>query len=106
MIIGAGMAVHNIREHFRHPNPSTPAAYTVSFDEALREAVEGSVNGRGERMADLLKRGDAKKAHPSWDHLWPIFVAAGAGGSDEGSRTWTLCEGSLSWGMFRFGEVV
>lgn len=79
--------------------------YTKSFDEALRAAVEGNAEGRESRMEGLVQRGDAKRAHPSWEHLWPVYVAAGAGGGDGGERIWTLCEGSMSWGMFRFGAV-
>lgn len=98
------MAVHNLRDLWSLGEGKV-MDYTVSFDEALKEAVEGDVESRENRMATLLKRKDAKRAHPSWDHLWPVYVAAGAGGEDEGVRTWTMCEGSLSWGMFRFGDV-
>jgi len=105
VIICSGMAVHNLRDLFTNPDPSKPMPYTKTFDEALRAAVEGDNAGREQRMGDLLKRSDARKAHPTWEHLWPVYVAAGAGGDGVGKRIWTLCEGSLSWGMFKFGEV-
>ncbi len=37
-------------------------------------------------MMALLKRSDAKAAHPSLEHLLPIHVAVGAAGSDVGER--------------------
>lgn len=80
--------------------------YTLSFDEALREAVEQQEpKSREEAMAELLVRKDMKKAHPSADHLMPIYVGAGAAGEDKATRLFTLAEGSLSWAQFRFGEV-
>jgi aromatic ring-opening dioxygenase catalytic subunit (LigB family) len=56
--------------------------YAVSFDEAVKEAVEQPVEQRQQAMATLLKRPDARKAHPSFDHLLPIHIGAGAAGDD------------------------
>lgn len=56
-------------------------------------------------MRQLLLRKDMKKAHPSADHLMPIYVGAGAAGDDKATRLFTLAEGSMSWAQFRFGEV-
>lgn len=56
-------------------------------------------------MASLLKRKDARQAHPSFEHLLPIHIGAGAAGEDLGRRTWTFEEGSFSWAQYRFGEV-
>ncbi|KAL8794801.1 MAG: hypothetical protein Q9195_002629 [Heterodermia aff. obscurata] len=101
----SGMAVHNLRDmRFAMGNPN-PLPYTVSFDEALKEAVTGSSCGRADRMAQLLKRPDAKRAHPTLEHLLPIFVGAGAAAEDEGTRLWTLTEGSVSWACYRFGNL-
>lgn len=103
--IMSGMPVHNLRDlHFAMGNRN-PLPYAVSFDEALKEAVTGSAYGREDRMAQLLKRPDAKQAHPTFEHLLPIFVGAGAGGEDEGTRLWTFAEGSLSWACYRFGKL-
>lgn len=57
-------------------------------------------------MSALMKRGDARKAHPSLDHILPIYIGAGAAGSDPGEQLWTFPEGSLSWAQYRFGKVV
>lgn len=104
LVVGSGMAVHNLRDMrlaFSQPG-GMPYAHT--FDAALKEAVEQpSREGREEAMSQLLGRADARKAHPSFEHLLPVFVGAGATGEDLGRQMWTKVEGSLSWGMFRFG---
>ncbi|KAI7668376.1 aromatic ring-opening dioxygenase LigB subunit [Hortaea werneckii] len=115
VVVGSGMAVHNLRDLWaamaigkqRGDAVTRPLGYTSAFDEALREAVEEST-GRERRkgMLGLLRRGDLRQAHPSLEHLLPVFVAAGAAGEEEvGRRLWTLGEGSMGWAQFRFGEV-
>lgn len=107
-IICSGMAVHNLRDlRSVMMNPAAgPKGYAISFDEALREAVENEPGeGRDRAMEGLLGRKDARLAHPTFEHLLPVHVAAGAAGGDAGKRLWTLPEGSMSWAQFRFGEV-
>ncbi len=103
-IIVSGMAVHNLRD-FRFSSTSQPMSYTSSFDEALKDAATSLPAEREQKMSDLLRRPDARQAHPTFDHLLPIFVGAGAAGDDVGERLWTLKEGSMSWAQYRFGEV-
>lgn len=80
--------------------------YSYSFDEALREAVETKPGKeRDVAMEGLLKRPDARMAHPTFEHLLPIHIGVGAAGNDSGKQIWTLPEGSLSWGQYKFGEV-
>lgn len=106
VIIGAGMSVHNLRDmHHMFEGNTEPMPYTVSFDNALKEAVESDPAVREEKMAVVCKRPDAKQAHPFQDHLMPVFIAAGAAGDDAGKQTWTLQEGSFGWAQYRFGEV-
>jgi len=104
-IIVSGMAVHNLRDlRFTTGNPK-PMPYTSSFDEALKDAVTSTPAERRQKMAALLKRSDARQAHPMFEHLLPIFVGAGAAGDDMGKRLWTLKEGSVSWAQYRFREL-
>lgn len=81
-------------------------SYVSTFDAALKEAVTADSEQRQTKMAALMKRGDAQQAHPSAEHLMPLFVAAGAAGVDVGERVWTLAEGSLSWAQYRFGGMI
>ncbi|KAL4883942.1 Extradiol ring-cleavage dioxygenase, class III enzyme, subunit B [Aspergillus karnatakaensis] len=105
LIIVSGMAVHNLRDlRFTFSDPK-PMPYTVSFDEALKDAATKPPTERAQALIDLLKRGDARQAHPSFEHLLPIHIGAGAAEDDVGKRLFTLKEGSLSWAQYRFGEV-
>ncbi|EEP78737.1 conserved hypothetical protein [Uncinocarpus reesii 1704] len=104
-IVVSGMAVHNLRDlRFTFGDPR-PLPYAVSFDEALKEAVTSAPADRQKALRDLLKRPDARQAHPTFDHLLPIHVGAGAAGDDAGQRLFTLPEGSMSWAQFRFGDI-
>jgi 4,5-DOPA dioxygenase extradiol len=104
-VVVSGMAVHNLRDMWTL-RTGTRLEYAVTFDEALKGAVEGLAGKeRDEKMVALLKRGDARKAHPTFEHLLPIHVGVGAAGDDEGKQLWTLAEGSFSWAQYRFGEV-
>lgn len=106
LIIASGMAVHNLRDLMSSFGKPGSKAYALSFDSALKEAVEqDGVEAREKAMVALLKRSDARRAHPSFEHLLPVYVAAGAAGGDLGRQLWTLPEGSMSWAQFRFGEV-
>jgi 4,5-DOPA dioxygenase extradiol len=106
LIIVSGMAVHNLRD-MAFGGLGKVMPYTETFDEALKEAVEGHGTGeeRDNAMAELLSRPDARKAHPTFEHLLPIHVGVGAAGTDKGERLWTLKDGSMSWAQFRFGSV-
>ncbi|KUM58961.1 hypothetical protein ACN42_g8194 [Penicillium freii] len=105
LIVVSGMAVHNLRDLRFTFGSSTPMPYAVSFDKALKDAVTTAPAERQKAMTELLKRPDARQAHPSFEHLLPIHIGAGAAGEDLGKRIWTLPEGSMSWAQYRFGEV-
>ncbi|KAI8627813.1 Extradiol ring-cleavage dioxygenase, class III enzyme, subunit B [Xylariaceae sp. FL1651] len=105
VIIGAGMSVHNLRDLRFSFNSSQPLPYTVSFDEALKPAMEAPPSERQARLAEVAKRPDAHQAHPRFDHLMPAYITAGAAGDDIGKQIWTYHEASMGWAMYRFGEV-
>lgn len=108
VIIGAGMSVHNLRDMWdvmTSDDPTRPLPYAVSFDDALKEAVEAPVEQRQMMLAAVCGRPDAKQAHPWMDHLMPVHVAAGAAGLDVGRQVWTLHEGNFAWAQYRFGQV-
>ncbi|KAF2103652.1 putative aromatic ring-opening dioxygenase LigB subunit [Rhizodiscina lignyota] len=105
LVIGAGMAVHNLRDFRRTLGTGETMPYAFSFDEALKDAATTKPEERGAKMSALMERSDARKAHPSLEHILPIHVSAGAAGSDPGVQLWTFPEGSLSWAQYRFGKV-
>ncbi|KAF2135218.1 uncharacterized protein K452DRAFT_239772 [Aplosporella prunicola CBS 121167] len=106
LVICSGMAVHNLRDLWASMGQSQPMPYVNSFDDALKEAATTQPDQRQEAMAALLKRGDARQAHPTFDHLLPIHIAAGAAEDDVGTQLFTMPEGSMSWAQYRFGEAV
>ncbi len=95
VIIGAGMSGHNLHEARFHWGDPIPQPYIVSFDNALKEAVEGPPADRQARMREATLRPDARKSHPTMDHLMPVYVAAGAAGDEAGEQTWTHCESTM-----------
>ena len=97
------MAVHNLRD--LRFGTSRPIPYTSSFDEALKDAATSLPAEQKQKMVNLLRRLDARQAHPTIRDLLPIFVGAGAAGDNVGERLWTLKEGSISSAHYRFGEV-
>lgn len=113
-IVCSGMSVHNLRDLGSYSVP-----YAKEFDSSLKQAVEGSVTGRLERLTELFKSSSARKAHPTMEHIMPMAVAIGAssefspveGESGEvnetdfrGKRLYTGYTRSLAWGIFEFGR--
>lgn len=106
LIVVSGMAVHNLRDiRFAMMDGSGPLPYVEPFDDALKDATESPVEVREQKMADLLSTRLARMAHPSFEHVLPIHIGAGAAGNDLGKRLWTYPELSMSWAQYRFGEV-
>jgi aromatic ring-opening dioxygenase catalytic subunit (LigB family) len=82
LIICSGMAVHNLRDLMSSFGKPGNKPYTISFDSALKEAVEqDGAEAREKAMVALLARSDARRAHPSFEHLLPVHVAASGAGT-------------------------
>jgi len=107
VIVCSGMSIHNLR-HFmmRGAGGGSLPAYAVDFDQALKDAAETEPGKhRDELMVELLKRSDARLAHPTFEHLLPAHIAVGAAGEDNGKQLFTFVEGPMAWAQYRFGEV-
>lgn len=105
-IIASGVAVHNLRDlRFTMGTPQ-PMPYTRSFDKASTDTATSLPAKREQKMAKLLTRPDARQVHPTFDHLLPIFLGAGAAGADVEERVWAMQEGSMSWTEYRFSAVM
>lgn len=99
LIVGSGMSYHNMRGYRR------PEARPVSdrFDAWLTDAVAIEAPGlRADRLATWAEHPDGRAAHPRAEHLAPLFVVAGAGGSAPGRRVFSdrVMEATVS--AFRF----
>lgn len=82
LIVGSGMSFHNLRAYMQ---PAT-APRAREFDSWLTRAVESSAPERDALLADWRQAPFAAFAHPREEHLIPLLVAAGAGGSAPGKR--------------------
>ncbi|GAW14938.1 hypothetical protein ANO14919_043440 [Xylariales sp. No.14919] len=105
VIVGTGMAVHNLGDFLAVRESGKTMPYVYSFDEALKSAANAEPEERQVAMSDLMRRNDARQAHPTLDHILPIYVSAGAAGRDVGERLFTLPDRTLSWAQYRFGKV-
>lgn len=102
LILATGSATHNLSRLGREG--ATPE-WAAAFDSWLRRKVTG---GFYEELMDYRRLAPyAELAHPTDEHLLPLFVAAGAGyegaasHGEELHRGWTY--GSLSMAAYRFG---
>lgn len=107
LLVATGGAVHNLSRIGSEGEP--PPDWAVQFDEWLyRKLTEGTY----EELIDYRRLAPySALAHPTEEHLLPLFVAMGAGGSAPHSedkpravslhRGWT--HGSLSMAAYGFG---
>lgn len=78
LIIGSGSLTHNLYE-FRQ-GQDRPETYVKAFAFWVREALE---RGDVDSLLDYrLRAPHAERAHPTEDHLLPLFFALGAAGGD------------------------
>ena len=76
LILASGHLTHNLREFF-HARGGGPSEAARSFREWAHSAV---MAGEDEMLLDWASAPGAMAAHPSDDHLMPLFVALGASG--------------------------
>lgn len=105
LILATGSATHNLS---RLGHGEVPPEWAEEFDEWLFRKIS---DGALEELLDYRRHAPhAAVAHPTDEHLLPLFVALGAG--SEGAevrglslhRGWTL--GSLSMAAYGFGSGV
>lgn len=103
LILATGSATHNLS---RIGRGAVPPEWAREFDEWLfRKVTEGAL----EELLDYRRLAPyAAVAHPTEEHLLPLFVALGAGSSESQAlgrslhRDWTW--GSLSMAAYGFGS--
>ena len=80
LIIGSGHATHNLRDWMHGRDGARPLPYAVEFSEWLATTLEA----HDERaLVDYRDRAPAAvRAHPTEEHLLPLFIAYGAAGDD------------------------
>jgi 4,5-DOPA dioxygenase extradiol len=105
LILATGSATHNLA---RIGRGDVPPAWAKEFDEWLYGKIS---EGALEELLDYRRLAPhAAVAHPTDEHLLPLFVALGAGSGESQApgrslhRGWTW--GSLSMAAYGFGEGV
>lgn len=85
LVLASGGATHNLRDLVRDAPAGAALPYVAGFRDWLASALE-----RGDTDALLAWREQAPhalRAHPSDDHLLPLFVALGAAGAGAKAET-------------------
>jgi len=85
LIVGSGMSFHNLRAYLRPETRDRAHA----FNGWLTSAVESPATERTALLTAWRNAPFAAYAHPREEHLVPLFVAAGAGGNNPGTRIFT-----------------
>ena len=93
--VGSGSLTHNLYEFRGTHGPDEP--YVRAFSGWVREAVEQGDRTRLLRTLDDAP--DARRAHPTTEHFWPLLVAAGAADTGEGLPSAQVIEGGIAYGM-------
>lgn len=105
LLLATGSVTHNLSA--LAPG-GDPPSWAREFDEWLFKKI---AEGRQGELLDYRRLAPhARLAHPTDEHLLPLFVAMGAGSDAEGAwvgrslhRGWTV--GSLSMAAYGFGSV-
>lgn len=103
LILGLGSLTHNL---FEIKNTNEPPVWAREFDDWFYEKLSGEDL---ESVLDYERLApEAARAHPSPEHLLPIFTALGAGNFPEEKtarlhQSWTF--GSLSMTSYSFGDL-
>ncbi|MBU6271322.1 MAG: dioxygenase [Betaproteobacteria bacterium] len=95
MIVGSGSLTHNLHEFRSVHGPAQP--YVRAFADWVREAVEQG--DRARLLRTLEDAPNARRAHPTTEHFWPLLVAAGAADTDAGLPPARVIEGGVAYGM-------
>ncbi len=99
LIVGSGATVHNLRALAREGSPAPDWARAV--DDGIVAAIE---SGDTASLLKLPETQIGRIAHPTPEHLMPLYVALGAGGGRGRALHRSFSWGSISMTSFAFGE--
>ena len=99
LILGSGNSFHNLRTFF-----DGEAEAAAGFDSWLTGAVtDPDQAARAQALTAWDKAPYARQCHPREEHLLPLMVVAGAGGSDPARRDFHDIIGGKAISGYRFG---
>lgn len=103
LVIGSGGFVHNLGDlDWQHPDGPMPS-WAAAFADWMRERLAARDI---DALLDWEQRAPhARRAHPTVEHLMPLFVALGAAGDNASVRSLHRSHefGSLALDAFAFG---
>ncbi len=100
LIVGSGAIVHNLRRIGREGTPAPD--WAKSLDDVIVAAVEA---GDEAALLRVLETEAGRLAHPTPEHLMPLYVALGAGGGTGHALHRSFSWGSISMTSFAFGDT-
>ncbi|HEY5719045.1 MAG TPA: class III extradiol ring-cleavage dioxygenase, partial [Gammaproteobacteria bacterium] len=75
LLLASGGATHNLRDYGRHPLDAAPPAYAAAFADWLAAGVAA---GDLDALVEVWARApEARRNHPTPEHLLPFHVALG-----------------------------
>ena len=101
LIVGSGAIVHNLRAIAREGSPAPE--WATALDDFIVTAVEA---GDEAALVKVLDTNAGRIAHPTPEHLMPLFVAMGAGGGAGHAIHRSFSWGSISMTSFAFGDAL
>ena len=103
LIVGSGFSFHNMSAFFG-PNRDILIPQSRYFDDWLTDVVERSdPRVRDSRLIDWANAPGGRASHPREEHLLPLMVAAGAGGTDQGRRVFAGDFLGLAYSCYQWG---
>ncbi|MCM2329526.1 MAG: dioxygenase [Lysobacter sp.] len=101
LVIGSGGIVHNLGELDWSGDALHPDPWAAAFNEWMASKVEaGAIDDLAGYRATAPQ---AERAHPTEEHLVPLFVALGAGGLPARRISLGFDMGSLGMDCYAFG---
>ena len=101
LVIGSGGIVHNLGELDWSGDALHPDPWAAAFNEWMASKVEaGAIDDLAGYRATAPQ---AERAHPTEEHLVPLFVALGAGGLPARRINLGFDMGSLGMDCYAFG---
>ncbi len=101
LVLGSGGIVHNLGDLDWNRRADEPFAWAATFNEWMAAKAAA---GDQDALADYRRLApDARRAHPTEEHLVPFFVALGAGGFPARRMSLGLDMGSLGMDCYAFG---
>lgn len=100
LVIGSGSITHNLGDVDLSDESAPVQPWAAEFDDWIAQAIADGATDRLLRYRELAPH--AQHAHPSEEHLLPLFVALGAG--DAGGPLYRgFSHGTVSLSAYAFG---